>query len=136
MVIFLQKIQYGLTLGVLLLFLGGCTREADVQALDNIKKIRVFDRQSQILVVEITDRTKIEHILDAIHHSNQGAFSDPEPMGNLYTVVFISDSKQVKYVYNDLLEYGGKLYPDDDQLQKQVRSLHYEFGDLLLGAEN
>jgi hypothetical protein len=127
-----KKIAY---LGLLFVFLlTGCSNLA-LPIDQNVDKVIVYSPDGGKLI-EYTDEEKVNSIISTLNSSSKiSSFDDPEPLGDLYEIVIEKGAKTTTYFYNDMSQFGGKIYTEKSALKGQVWELPDEFGNTLLGIE-
>ncbi|RXI96604.1 hypothetical protein DS745_23170 [Anaerobacillus alkaliphilus] len=120
---------------VIVLSLISCSQSSALPIAGNVDRIIVYTLNTDMQKREYidVDRDKIQRVTEEINKAAKTFFDDPEPLGNLYLIVFQHGKKEKTFFYNDMLEYGGKIYSEKSAKKGDVWDLPYEFGELLLG---
>jgi hypothetical protein len=120
---------------VLVLMLTGCTQSFALPIKDSVDKIIIYTEDNKTKIKEYVVQDDIKQVIDDLNKAEKTSFEDPEFRGNIYLIVIQQGKKEKTFIYNDMLQYGGKIYTEKSAKKGHVWRLTNEFGETLLGEE-
>ncbi|RKP58192.1 hypothetical protein D7Z26_01425 [Cohnella endophytica] len=127
--------KYSLLSFLTIFLLSGCASE-ELPLKMEVSNIEVYslsvDRE-KTYILTISDPNAINGIVSELNKLTKTNFNDPERGGNRYEIQFRNEKEEKVFEYNDLVEFGGKIYTEESADKGKVWSVTDNMSRKLLG---
>ena len=109
----MKTLMWVLQIACLIAILAACNeKKPSIPFKKKVDHITIYDQQTGNQVNEITDHSQIYDFLSLMNESRESSFGDPEPSGQIYTIVLSNRNINVQYYFKKSMEryWDDKIY--------------------------